>query len=71
MTRSRDTANIVPTIDAKGDIFVGTGESSIENLSAGVDGLFLQTDSSQPTGLKWSQAGGDSDQAVIAGQVFG
>ena len=42
------------TVTAKGDLIAGTGPGTVDNLPAGADGQFLQTDSSQTTGLKWS-----------------
>jgi len=40
--------------DAKGDLLVGTGAGTLDNLAVGANGQFLQADSTQTTGLKWS-----------------
>jgi hypothetical protein len=54
MTRSRDTANILPTVDAKGDLLVGTADSTINNLPAGGDGTYLRANSGSGIGLEWA-----------------
>jgi hypothetical protein len=74
MTRSRDTANILPTVDAKGDLLVGTGNSTINNLPAGGDGSYLRANSVSATGLEWGtieEPDYTSDQAILASQIFG
>ena len=38
----------------KGDIIVATGSQAVDNLPAGTDGYYLQADSSQTMGVKWS-----------------
>jgi hypothetical protein len=53
MTRSRDTANIIPTVDAKGDLLVGTADNAIDNLPAGTNGTYLKANSASATGLEW------------------
>jgi hypothetical protein len=53
MTRSRDTANILPTVDAKGDLLVGTADSTINNLPAGANGSYLKANSGSGIGLEW------------------
>jgi hypothetical protein len=53
MTRSRDTANIIPTVDAKGDLLVGTADNTIDNLSPGTNGQVLTANSATGTGLEW------------------
>jgi hypothetical protein len=53
MTRSRDTASIIPTVDAKGDLLVGTANNEIDNLSPGTNGQFLTANSATATGLEW------------------
>lgn len=49
------------TIDAKGDLYAGTGSDATARRSVGVDGQFLVADSSDPTGLAWSAGGGAVD----------
>jgi hypothetical protein len=53
MTRSRDTASIIPTVDAKGDLLAGTANNEIDNLSVGSNGTYLKANSSSATGLEW------------------
>jgi len=54
MTRSRDTASIIPTVDAKGDLLVGTADNAIDNLPAGTNGTYLKANSASATGLEWA-----------------
>ena len=43
------------TIDAKGDLLVGTADNTIDRLAVGTDGYTLVADSSvSPQGLKWA-----------------
>ena len=43
------------TIDAKGDLLVGTADNTVGRLAVGTDGYTLVADSSvSPTGLKWA-----------------
>ena len=44
------------TIDAKGDILAGLSDNTISKISIGIDGQILTADSSQGTGIKWSNA---------------
>jgi hypothetical protein len=43
------------TIDAKGDLIVGTADNTISKLSAGTNGYVLAANSSTATGLEWTQ----------------
>jgi hypothetical protein len=72
-TRARATANIIPTVDAKGDLLVGTASNALDNLTAGANGTYLRTNSSATTGLEWATLNvmPDDDQFILAGQVFG
>lgn len=72
-TRARATANIIPTVDAKGDLLVGTASNALDNLTAGTNGTYLRTNSSTTTGLEWATLTviPDDDQFILAGQVFG
>jgi hypothetical protein len=74
MTRSRDTADIIPTVNAKGDLLVGTADNVLDNLTAGANGTYLRANSSATTGLEWgtiAEPDYTSDQAVLASQIFG
>jgi hypothetical protein len=44
----------VTTIDAKGDLLVGTASDTIGRLAVGTDGYVLTADSTQSSGVKWS-----------------
>lgn len=48
----------VSTIDAKGDLLVGSANDAIDNLAVGSDGQVLTADSAQTLGVKWATAGG-------------
>ncbi len=45
------------TIDAKGDIIVGTADNSVDNLPVGTDGQVLTADSTETMGIKWLSTG--------------
>ena len=46
----------VTTIDAKGDLLVGTASDTIGRLAVGTDGYILTADSTQSSGIKWAAA---------------
>jgi hypothetical protein len=56
----------VSTIDAKGDLLVGTADNTIARQGVGTDGYVLTADSSLTNGIKWAAASG----GVSAGFVF-
>jgi hypothetical protein len=47
----------VSTVDAKGDLLVGTADNTIGKLTAGTDGQILSAASGETTGLKWANPG--------------
>lgn len=52
-------AVLLSTVDAKGDLIVGTASDTVSRLPKGTDGYILLADSNEPTGLKWgAQQGG-------------
>jgi len=55
-------------ITTKGDILVFT--TVYDRLQIGADGLFLQADSNQVSGLNWVSIG-DTDQNILANMIFG
>ena len=51
------TAVVQSTIDAKGDLLVGTADNTVSRLAVGAtDGFVLTVDSVQATGLTWAVA---------------
>jgi hypothetical protein len=44
----------VATIDAKGDLLVGSANDAVDNLAVGVNGEVLTADSGQTLGVKWA-----------------
>jgi hypothetical protein len=55
-TRARATANIIPTVNAKGDLIVATTDSTVSRLGVGTNGHLLTADSAEATGVKWAAA---------------
>jgi hypothetical protein len=55
-TRARATANIIPTVNAKGDLIVATANSAVNRLGVGTDGHLLTADSAETLGVKWAAA---------------
>jgi hypothetical protein len=47
----------VSTVDAKGDLLVGTGADAVGRLAVGTNNQLLAADSSTASGLKWANAG--------------
>ena len=47
------TNSMATEITAKGDLIVGTGSATFDNLAAGTNGAMLVADSTQSTGLAW------------------
>lgn len=52
-------AQPIATIDAKGDLYAGTGDNATSRRSVGTNGQVLTADSSDPTGLSWASPGTD------------
>jgi len=56
------TAVVQSTIDAKGDLLVGTADNTVARFPVGAtDGFVLTVDSAQASGLTWSAASGGAD----------
>jgi hypothetical protein len=45
---------LATTIDAKGDLLVGTANDTVARFAVGTDGQYLKANSSIATGLEWS-----------------
>lgn len=56
------TSSFIPvaTIDAKGDLLVGSANDAVDNLPVGTNGQILTADSTQTLGVKWGTAGSGS-----------
>lgn len=50
------TNSMATTIDAKGDLIVGTGADTFDRLAVGTNGHVLTADSTTSTGTKWAAA---------------
>lgn len=50
------TNSMATEIAAKGDLIVGTGSQTFDNLTAGSNFAFLQANSATATGLQWNNA---------------
>jgi len=55
MTRARVVADLISTVDAKGDIFVATANDVIDSLPVGTNGQFLKANSATVSGLEWAE----------------
>jgi len=53
------------TINAKGDLLVGTADDTIGRLAVGTNGYYLQADSTAGTGLAWSAVVTDPTPTVF------
>ena len=58
------------TIDAKGDLLVGTADDTIDRLAVGTDGYTLVADSSTATGLAYAAPAGGGGMTQIATGSF-
>ena len=66
------TNSMATEITAKGDLIVGTGSATFDNLPAGTNGYVLITDSTTATGLKWSAAvAGDITAVNVTSPITG
>ena len=66
------TNSMATEIAAKGDLIVGTGSATFDNLGVGTNGQVLTADSTvSPTGLKWaaSAGGGGKVLQVVSGTL--
>ena len=62
------TNSMATEIAAKGDLIVGTGSATFDNLTVGANNTVLTADSSTATGLKWATpSGGGKVLQVVQG----
>ena len=59
------TNTVATEFDAKGDLVVGTGADSFDNLPVGTNGYVLTADSTTATGLKWAASSAKVVQIVV------
>lgn len=55
---------LLSTIDAKGDLLVGSADNTIDNLSVGSNNYVLTADSSETLGMKWSAPSVNAENTV-------
>lgn len=61
------TNSMATTIDAKGDLIVGTGADTFDRLAVGTNNYVLTADSTAATGVKWAApAGGGKVLQVVS-----
>ena len=58
------TNDMATTIDAKGDLIVGTAADAYARLAVGTNGQVLTADSTTATGLKWASAAGGGGKVL-------
>lgn len=64
--------SLLNTIDAKGDLLVGTGDNSVDNLAVGTNGQILVANSATTTGLQWqTPTYASTGKAIAMSIVFG
>ena len=63
------TNSMATEIAAKGDLIVGTGAATFDNLAAGADGSSIVADSSTSTGLRYQSNFAAGKNAIINGDL--
>jgi hypothetical protein len=58
------TNSMATEITAKGDLIVGTGSATFDNLAVGTNGMTIVADSSTSTGLKWATPAGGGGKVL-------
>ena len=61
---------LLSTIQAKGDLLVGTASTTVDNLGAGTTGQVLTVDPTTATGLKWADTQGGGGLNTSTDGVF-
>ena len=59
------TNSLLTTIDAKGDLLVGSGDDTAVRVAVGTNNHVLTADSATTSGVKWAAAGAGSDWSLI------
>lgn len=60
------TTPTISTIDAKGDLLVGTADNTVGRLAVGTNGQVLTADSTAATGTKWADAAGGGGLTLLS-----
>ena len=61
----------VTTINAKGDLLVGTANDTVSRLAVGTNGYLLSANSSATTGLEWvANTAASTGKAIAMAMVF-
>jgi hypothetical protein len=64
--------SLLNTIDAKGDLLVGTADNTIDNLPVGTNGQILVANSATTTGIQWqTPTYASTGKAIAMSIVFG
>ena len=64
------TNSMATEITAKGDLIVGTGNATFDNLAVGTNNYVLTADSSTSTGLKWAAAAGGGKVLQVVSATY-
>lgn len=65
VTAAQVGAPALSAIDAKGDLYVGSANDTVDNLTVGTNNTVLVADSGETLGIKWDTL--TSDQVPVAG----
>jgi hypothetical protein len=65
------TNSMATTIDAKGDLIVGTADNAFARLGVGSNNQVLTADSTTATGLKWAAAAGGGKVLQVVSATYG
>jgi hypothetical protein len=68
VTALEDAAPVLrSTVDAKGDLVVGTADNAVARLPSGVNGQVLKVNTGTTTGLEWGSSGGATAGGTVTG----
>jgi hypothetical protein len=65
------TNSMATEITAKGDLIVGTGSATFDNLAVGTNGMTIVADSTASTGLKWATPASGGMTVIATGTLSG
>jgi hypothetical protein len=64
------TNSMATEITAKGDLIVGTGSATFDNLAVGTNGMTIVADSTASTGLKWATPASGGGLTLLSTTTF-